>query len=253
MRRIRLLVEYDGSGFSGWQAKALAPGGKPGRSVQDCLQDAVRALTGEAVAVVGAGRTDAGVHALGQVACFDTASAIPADRFAAAINSHLPEDIVVLRSEEAPMGFHPRRNAKRKHYRYVILNRPTPPAVGRERVAHLRVPLDEALMQKAAERLAGTHDFTSFAAKEATQGRNAVRTLDRIEVARDGDCIEIDVEGPGFLMHMIRIIVGSLIDIGRGKRPVEWISEALDARDRRAAGPTAPASGLTLVEVSYAG
>ena len=274
VRQIKLVVEYDGSGFSGWQAqvrspdgvpsvgpehkgraKARAKGGGQGRSVQEALEAAVREITGERAAIVGAGRTDAGVHALGQVACFETESTVPAGNFAAALNAKLPPDVSVLSSEEVPPGFHPRKGVKSKLYRYVILNRPARPAVGRERVAYVSTPLDAAKMQAAARHLAGRHDFTSFAALEATRGKNPVREIKRLDVSHcstsRGEVITIECEGPGFLMHQVRTVAGSLIEVGRGKYPPEWIREVLDARDRSAAGPTAPARGLTLVRVEY--
>ncbi len=251
VRQIRLVVEYDGSAFSGWQAKAKAKGGGEGRSVQEALARAVREVTGESVKIVGAGRTDAGVHALGQVACFETGSSVPAGNFAAALTGKLPPDVSVLSSEEVPPEFHPRKSAKLKLYRYVILNRPVRPAVGRERVAHVSTPLDADRMGEAAGLLVGDHDFTSFAALEATRKGNPVRKITRLAVSRRGEEIVIECEGPGFLMHQVRTIVGSLIEVGRGKCPPSWIDDVLEARDRSAAGPTAPAGGLTLVEVKY--
>lgn len=170
-RQIRLVVEYDGSAFNGWQAKPRAPGGGEGRSVQEALEAAVEALTGERVAVVGAGRTDAGVSALGQVACFLTESSIPADRFAPALTSKLPADVAVLRSDEVPPGFHPRKSAKMKLYRYCVSTRAIRPAIGRGQVAHFPGPLDADAMREGAKALVGTHDFTSFAAAEATRTR----------------------------------------------------------------------------------
>lgn len=257
MRRIRLVIEYDGSGFSGWQAqsgerghKVTAPPRKL-RTVQEQIEKAILDATGEEVRLAASGRTDAGVSALGQVACFRTGSAIPPERFAYALNSKLPRDVTVLSSDEAPPEFHPRRSARRKLYRYSILNRTMRPAVARAHLAHVPEPLDVDRMREGAGYLLGTHDFTSFAAAEATRGKDPVRTITRLDVARDGDRITFEIEGPGFLMHMVRTIVGSLIEVGRGKEEPGWIARVLDERDRSAAGPTAPAEGLVLVSVRY--
>jgi tRNA pseudouridine38-40 synthase len=245
VRQIRLVVEYDGSAFHGWQVQARAKGGVKGRTVQEEIERAVREVTGERAKVVGAGRTDAGVSALGQVACFGT------EDFAAALTAKLPQDVSVLSSDEVPPEFHPRKNVRSKLYRYTILNRRTRPAIGRERVAHVSTPLDAARMHGAAQHLVGRHDFTSFAALEATRGKSPVREITRLDVSRQGDRITIECEGPGFLMHQVRTVVGSLMEVGRGKQTPEWITEVLDARDRSCAGPTAPARGLTLVRVEY--
>ena len=252
LRQIRLVVEYDGSAFSGWQIGPRAKGGGEGRSVQEALERAVREVTGEKVKITGAGRTDAGVSALGQVACFETESTVPAERFAAALTGRLPADVSVLSSEQVPPEFHPRKNVRSKLYRYAILNRAMRPAVGRARLAHVSTPLDVEKMHEAARHLVGRHDFTSFAALESTRKRNPVREITRLDVSRQGDVFTIECEGPGFLMHQVRTIVGSLMEVGRGKYRPEWIREVLDARDRSAAGPTARAAGLTLVRVEYA-
>lgn len=250
MRQIRLVIEYDGSGFSGWQAQA------GDRTVQETIEKAIREVTGEETRIVAAGRTDAGVSALGQVACFTTRSGVPTEKFAHALNAHLPEDVAVLHSTEVPPDFHPRRSAKMKLYRYVILNREMRPALGRARVAHVSAPLHVERMREAARHLVGRHDFTSFAAREATLGKDPVREITRLDVkregeARDGDVIVIEVEGRSFLMHMVRTIAGSLMEVGRGKEEPGWIRRALEARDRTAAGPTAPPEGLVLVWVRY--
>jgi tRNA pseudouridine38-40 synthase len=250
-RQIRLVVEYDGSAFNGWQAGPRAPGGGEGRSVQEALEAAVEAVTGERATVVGAGRTDAGVSALGQVACFLTKSAIPADRFAPALTAKLPRDVAVLSSDEVPPDFHPRKSAKMKLYRYRVSTRAIRPAVGRGHVMHFGAELDVAAMREGAEALVGTHDFTSFAAAEATRTKNPERTITRLDVSREGGVVTFEVEGPAFLMHMVRTIVGSLLEVGRGKEASGWIAQALAARDRSSAGPTAPPDGLTLVWVRY--
>ncbi|MHC4198990.1 MAG: tRNA pseudouridine(38-40) synthase TruA [Planctomycetota bacterium] len=250
-RQIRLVIEYDGSGFSGWQAQAQSDGTEPARTVQETIEKAIRDVTGEEVRILGAGRTDAGVSALGQVACFHTQSTVPSERFAFALNSKLPHDVTVLSSEEAPPEFHPRRSAKRKFYRYVILNRPMRPAVDRARVSHVTEPLDVERMREAAAALVGTHDFASFTTAEAARAKDTTRTIARLDISRDGDRVTFEVEGPGFLMHMVRTIVGSLVEVGRGKEEPGWIARALESRDRAAAGPTARPEGLVLVRVSY--
>ena len=250
-RQIRLVIEYDGSGFSGWQAKAKGEGGRPGRTVQETLERAVAEVTGEGVKVVAAGRTDARVSALGQVACFRTRSSVPPERFALALTSKLPSDVAVISSDEVPLDFHPRKCARMKLYRYAVSTRLVRPAVGRARVAHVAGALDIEEMREAAAHLVGTHDFTSFAAREATLKRNPVRTISRLDVRSDGDLVTFEVEGPAFLMHMVRTIVGSLLEVGRGKEEPGWIARVLEARDRRKAGPTAPPEGLTLVWVRY--
>ncbi len=255
MKQIRLLIEYDGAGFAGWQAQSSGtPLPRAPRTVQETVEAAVREVTGEAVRIVGAGRTDAGVSALGQVACFRTASTIPPGRIAYALNSKLPQDVAVLASDEAPPEFHPRKSAKLKRYRYVILNRNVRPALDRARAWHVTEPLDVELMRAAAGALVGTHDFAAFTTAEAARTKDTTRTITRLDVQRGraaNDSITFEVEGPGFLMHMVRIIVGSLAEVGRGKRCPAWMAKALRSRERTAAGPTAPAEGLVLVEVRY--
>jgi tRNA pseudouridine38-40 synthase len=250
-RQIRLVIEYDGSGFSGWQAQAQSGGTEPTRTVQETIEKAIREVTGEQVRVLGAGRTDAGVSALGQVACFLTGSSVPSGRFAHALNSKLPHDVTVLSSDEAPPEFHPRSSAKRKLYRYVILNRAMRPAVGRARVAHVPGPLDVERMREAAGALLGTHDFASFTTAEAARAKDTTRTVTRLDISRDGDRVTFEIESPGFLMHMVRTIAGSLVEVGRGKEEADWIARALESRDRAAAGPTARPEGLALVWVRY--
>lgn len=249
MRTIRLLVEYDGGPFSGWQAQEN-PASGGGRTVQGELERAIFALTGERVRVRGAGRTDAGVHALGQAAAFRTASALPAERFARAITARLPEGIAVLASAEAPEGFDPRRDARRKLYRYRILNRDARAALDRGRVAHAARPLDVPAMDRAARALAGRHDFAAFATK-LEPGRTTVRTIHGIAVRREGDEVLVEVEGDGFLRGMVRGIVGTLLEVGKGRRPEGAVAEILASRDRRRAGPNAPPEGLCLVRVEY--
>ncbi len=252
-RTLKLTVEYHGAGFSGWQAQAPAEGR---RTVQGILVEAVERLTGERVALHGAGRTDAGVHALGQVASFVLErSAIPAGAMRDGLNALLPPDVSVPSVEEAPDRFHARKDAIAKRYRYLILVSPVRSALWEGRAWHRRGPLDLDTMRRAAAPLVGTHDFSAFRAS-ASEAKSAVRTVSHLTVeadpAADG-LLRIDVEGDGFLMHMVRIIVGTLVEVGRGKIPPERVAEILAGRDRRAAGPTAPAHGLYLVHVLYRG
>lgn len=246
MRNIRLVLEYDGSAFHGWQCQ------KNGISVQETLADAIAAITGERVMPEGAGRTDAGVHALGQVACFRTASRIPAARFADALNAVLPRSMAVTAAAEAPMGFHPRKHAIGKHYRYTVLRRPYRSALLEGRAWHVPAELDLAAMRRAAADLVGTHDFRSFCASGHSV-KTYVRTIRRAEwteVQEEG-LLRFDIEGSGFLYNMVRILVGTLVEIGRGKRPEGDIRMLLAAGDRRRAGITAPAGGLCMMEVLY--
>lgn len=242
--RVMLTVEYEGTNYAGWQRQ------KNALSVQQVLEEAVLAATGREVRMVGAGRTDAGVHALGQCAHFDIETTIPPEKLSYALNLVLPEDIRVRESRRVPDGFHVLRDAHRKHYRYAIYNAEHACAVNRQVYAHVRQPLDEKQMQAAAMYLKGKHDFASFQAA-GSPVMDTVRTIYAIEVRRVGECVYLDVIGNGFLYNMVRIIVGTLLEIGKGRRPAGWMSDVLEAKDRSAAGPTAPAKGLVMVSVEY--
>ena len=244
MRRIHLIVEYDGTAYAGWQRQANA------MTVQEKLEWAVHKLTGEELCVSGASRTDAGVHALGQSAHFDTESRIPADKFSFALNTMLPPDIRVTRSEEVPLEFHARFSTRGKRYRYLFHAAPHAGALTRNTHAHVIYPLDVEKMQIEAQDLVGTHDFAAFAASGSVV-KDTVRTIYRAEVAASGSEIRLIVEGSGFLYNMVRIIVGTLLEIGMGKYPPEHMEKVISACDRAAAGPTAPAQGLMLVQVEY--
>lgn len=245
MTRYRITVEYDGSGYVGWQRQENGP------SVQAALEDAVFGFCGEKVRVCGAGRTDAGVHALGQVAHVDISRPAAADTVRDAINAHLRrQPIAVLEAREAGDGFDARTSARRRVYLYRILCRRAPPAVERGRVWHVRASLDAEAMQAAARRLVGRHDFTTFRAAMC-QAKSPVKTLDRIAVERAGDEIRFHVEARSFLHHQVRNMVGTLERVGAGKWTADDVSAALAARDRSAGGPTAPAAGLYLVSVHY--
>ena len=245
MPRYKLTIEYDGAPFVGWQRQDNGP------SVQGALEDAVFAFCGERVAVHGAGRTDTGVHALGQVAHFDLVGERPADTVQAAVNFHLkPNPIVVTEAEIAPDDFHARFSATARRYRYLILNRRAPPALDRGRVWHVPVTLDAVAMADAASLLIGRHDFNSFRST-ACQAASSVKTLDQLDVTRDGDLIHIDVGARSFLHNQVRILVGTLQLVGRGQWSTSDVESALAARDRTRAGPTAPPQGLCLMAVRY--
>ncbi len=240
-----LLVEYDGAPFAGWQRQDGQP------TVQAVLEDAAARLTGAAVAAAVAGRTDAGVHASAQVAMLALPDRFDADRVREALNFHMkPHPVVVLRAAVAAPGWHPRFSATGRRYRYCILNRRPRPALALGRAWHLPHALDDAAMTAAARLLLGRHDFTSFRAA-ACQANSPLRTLDRLDVQRDGDVITVLAEARSFLHHQVRNMVGTLAQVGSGRWPPEYVAAALAACDRAAAGPTAPAEGLTLTGVGY--
>jgi tRNA pseudouridine38-40 synthase len=246
MTRWALLIEYDGTPFVGWQRQDT------GLSVQEVLETAAANLTrGERVASIVAGRTDAGVHAKGQVAQLDLPDAFTAQKVRDALNFHMkPHPVVVLQAARAPEGWNARFSAIGRAYRYRILNRPTRPALLAGRVWYVVARLDDAAMHRAAQCLLGRHDFTSFRAA-ACQAKSPLRTLDRLDVRRDGEMIEIVAEARSFLHHQVRNMVGTLKLVGDGRWPVDRVATALAARDRAAAGPTAPAEGLCLTGVRY--
>jgi tRNA pseudouridine38-40 synthase len=244
MRNIKLIIEYEGTGYHGWQSQVNA------HAVQDVIQGAVRRLTGEEVKLNGSSRTDAGVHALGQVANFFTCSAIPAEKFSYALNSVLPGDIVIKRSEEAGPDFHSRYSAKGKKYRYIIHNSVQPSALLRNRAFHVSRGLDFEAMKKAAAYFRGTHDFAAFRAAGSSV-KTSVRTVTDISLCRKGELAELEISGDGFLYNMVRIIAGTLVEVGAGKIPPGDIPSIIKGGDRDRAGKTAPAQGLYLVEVRY--
>ncbi len=252
-RVLRLVLEYDGARFHGWQAQ---PGGAGRRTVQEVLETALERLLGERVVAHGAGRTDAGAHALGQVASVVLdRSAMAPEAIRDGLNALVPEDVAVRLVEEAPAGFHARKAAIGKHYRYLLLCRRAPSPLLRGRAWHRRGPLDLAAMTQGAAALVGRHDFSAFRAA-AGRARPPVRTLRRLTVAPDPAApveglIRVDLEADGFLMHMARILVGTLVEVGRGRLAPEATAAILAGRDRRAAGSTAPAHGLYLVAVRY--
>ena len=245
MTRYKLTLEYDGRGFVGWQRQDNGP------SVQAALEAAVKRFCGEAATVHGAGRTDAGVHALAQVAHIDLDKTTGADTLRDALNFHLkPAAVAVLAAEAVADDFHARFSATERAYRYRIVNRRAPLALDRGRAWFVPVPLDAGAMHEAARALLGKHDFTSFRAG-GCQAKSPVKTLDALEVSRDGDEIRIEARARSFLHHQVRNMAGSLRLAGEGKWSRGDMERALAVRDRRADGPTAPADGLYLVAVRY--
>lgn len=242
MKRIKLIVAYDGTAYAGWQLQPEQP------TVEGKLNKALSELLGEDIVVIGASRTDSGVHSLGNIAVFDTDCAIPAEKICLAVNQRLPEDIRVQNSMEVAPDFHPRRVKSRKTYEYKILNRRI--AIPTERLYshHVYYTLNVALMQEAANYLIGEHDFKSFCSVK-TQVEDTVRTIYRLEITKEEDMITITVTGSGFLYNMVRIIAGTMIEVGRGAMAPEKMSDILKGCDRSLAGPTAPANGLKLVRI----
>ena len=244
MKRIRLTVAYDGTNYCGWQ---IQPNGI---TIQEVLENCLEDLTGKKTEVMGASRTDAGVHALGNIAVFDTDMRMPGEKFSFALNQRLPEDIRIQKSEEVPPDFHPRYRESEKTYVYRILNRQFPIPTQRLYAHFTYIPLDTDRMREGGSYLIGEHDFKSFCGAGA-QVKTTVRTIKEVSVSRKDDLITIKIRGNGFLYNMVRIIAGSLMEIGGGMYPPEHMKEMLEARDRQAAGPTAPARGLTLAEIRY--
>lgn len=244
MKRVMLTIAYDGTNYCGWQIQIN------GITVEEVLNQCLSALTGERIAVIGASRTDSGVHALGNVAVFDTESKIPADKFSFALNQRLPEDIRIQESKEVPCDFHPRYGNSVKTYQYRILNRRHPIPTMRLYTDFEFMPLNLEKMQEACRYLIGEHDFKSFCSLR-TQVQTTVRTIYCLELQKEGDLITMTISGNGFLYNMVRIIAGTLIKIGLGVYPPSHMQEILEAKDRMMAGPKAPARGLTLLEIVY--
>ena len=244
MKRIKLTIAYDGTNYCGWQ---IQPNGM---TVEEVLNRALKKLTGEDILVIGASRTDSGVHALGNVAVFDTETTIPAERIAMALNQRLPEDIVIIKSEEVPPDFHPRYCDCSKTYEYHIMNTQIPIPTQRLTNYFVSYPLDVKTMRQAASYLVGEHDFASFC-NVRTDVASTVRTIYSLDILQEGEMITIRITGNGFLYNMVRIIVGTLIRVGRGFYEPERVKEILEEKDRKAAGVTAPAHGLTLVSIDF--
>lgn len=244
LRRIKLTLAYDGTNYCGWQVQPN------GMSIQEMLQKHIEALTGEKIMLTGASRTDSGVHALGQVAVFDTTKIWPAERFVPALNQRLPEDIVIQSAEEVSLEFHPRYQNTLKTYEYRILNRRV--SLPNERLNSYWVPqkLDVDAMKMAASELLGTHDFHNFCSMK-TKVTDTVRTITDVQLFQKNDMIYFRITGNGFLYNMVRIIVGALLKAGFHKKTAEDICRSLGSEERLVVGPTAPAHGLTLVNIEY--
>lgn len=248
MRTLKLTLAYDGTDFAGWQVQ-------PGRrTVQGVLEDVLARITGEPVRTLASGRTDAGVHALGQVVGLRTDCRLDGPTLQRALNAELPRDVAVLDVRDVPEGFHPIRDAVAKRYRYVIHDGPVRDVFRRAYAWHYPSRLDEHAMREAAPALLGRHDFSSFESSGAPR-ESSVRTIRDVLVERgragQSDFLRVEVEADGFLYNMVRAIVGTLVEVGRGAQKPEWVGKVLDAADRAAAGPTAPPEGLVLLWVEY--
>lgn len=243
--RIALGVEYDGTGFFGWQTQ-----GGDVRTVQSVLEAALSRVADRQIAVVCAGRTDAGVHAIGQVIHFDCDVERPRKAWLLGTNSNLPSDVSIRWVTPVSTDFHARFQARSRSYRYLIQEGRSRPALDRNRAAWHRRYLDAERMDTAARVLVGRHDFSAFRASEC-QAKSSIRQVEHIAVRRSGSCVVVEVRANAFLHHMVRIVVGSLMSVGSGERPPQWIADVLEARDRRLAGKTADACGLYLVDVVY--
>lgn len=241
---VKILVEYEGTAYSGWQRQ------KNALSIQEVLETVISSVTGERIYMVGSGRTDAGVHALGQVANFKTETRIPPEKLPYAINSKLPKDIVIKHAEIVPENFHARFAAKAKIYTYTIYNAKFPSPLLRRYSCFFSRPLDVKAMERAAQILTGTHDFASFMAS-GSRVNSTVRRIDRLEVFQSGNLIKFELEANGFLYNMVRIIAGTLLDVGINKIKADEMVSILKSKDRSRAGKTLPPQGLCLEKVIY--
>lgn len=244
MKRVRLLISYDGTNYCGWQVQIN------GITVEEVINKALTDLLGEPIEVIGASRTDSGVHALGNVAVFDSDTKIPAEKISFALNQRLPNDIRIQKSDEVPSDWHPRFQDSVKTYEYKILNRRFPDPMQRLYTHFVYMPLDVEKMKQAAEYIVGEHDFASFCSARS-QVQTTVRTVYLLDVEKKDDVIYIRISGNGFLYNMVRIIVGTLMKVGLGVYPPEHVKEIIEAKDRYVAGPKAPACGLTLINIKY--
>lgn len=249
MRTLKLTIAYDGTRYAGWQVQDR--NNKP--TIQGTLETALRRILQEPVRVIGSGRTDAGVHAEAQVAHVRTRSGIARERLLRSLNQLLPPDLAVLRLDDADETFHARFRAIRKRYRYRLAIGPVVPPFSRPYVHHVRAPLNIPLMQREAAAVRGAHDFKVFARAGGLPRGTTRRTITDLQVRRRGGELQVEVEGNGFLHTMVRSIVGTLVDVGRGRRPAGTVRRMLRTGDRRLAGTTAPACGLTLLSVTYRG
>lgn len=246
MRNIKLTVQYDGTNYQGWQKQK----DREVETIQETLEKAISLLTKEEIKVQGSSRTDSGVHAKGFVANFKTTTNIPSAKYREAINAKLPEDIVIIESEEVEEDFNARYDAKGKTYSYTIINRDIYPVIGRQYMYHVKKPLDVEAMKSACKHFIGTKDFISFRSSGSST-KTTIRTIKDLHIETDNDIIKIYVTGDGFLYNMVRIIVGTLIMVGRNSIKPEEVKDIIDAKDRTKAGSCAPAQGLTLEKVFY--
>lgn len=244
MKRVKLIIAYDGTNYCGWQVQPN------GVTIEEIINKHLSSLLQEEIVVIGASRTDSGVHALGNVAVFDTNTNIPSDKISYALNQRLPEDIRIQGSEEVPLDFHPRYCNTIKTYEYQILNRRFDIPSYRLTTHFVYLPLNVEKMAVAASYIEGEHDFRSFCSSRS-QVENTIRTIYKIDILKEGDRIKIRISGNGFLYNMVRIIVGTLIKVGLSVYPPEYVKEILEKKDRMVAGPKAPAKGLTLIGIQY--
>ncbi len=244
MATIKLTIEYEGTAYAGWQQQPNHP------TIQGVLEEALAKITHQHLAIIGAGRTDSGVHALGQVASFQTHKSLANAQWAPALNRYLPKDISVISSEQVPNDFHARFSAKGKMYEYRMTLRPFRPALDRHRTWHFPYPLDTDVMRQAISQFLGTHDFTSFRGQRS-QTINPICTISHLSLHSESLSLLIRIEGDRFLKQMVRSIVGTLVEVGQHKRNGNTIEEILESKNRRAAGRTAPPHGLYLTQVLY--
>lgn len=244
MRRIKVTLEYDGTGYAGWQVQPN------GDTIQERVEEALAKVIREKIRIHGSGRTDAGVHARGQVAHFDIGSNLPLKNIRDGANAYLPPDIAIIQVEEVSPDFHARYNARGKIYRYRVLLRETRSPLSLDYACRISVPVDIEVMRIAGQNLVGEHDFSAFEASGSSI-RNKVRQLSRLEIREEGEMLEFELQGNGFLYKMVRNIVGTLLEVGKGKLSLEDVKDILESKDRTQAGPTAPANGLYLLRVIY--
>ncbi len=242
--RIAIGISYDGSRFEGWQSQSS------GNTVQDCLEVALASIAGHPVRISGAGRTDAGVHGVAQVAHFDSEAVRPKSAWVRGVNSHLPAEIAVQWAQPVPDDFHARFSALRRSYRYVLYNHPVRPAVAARHVGWFHLPLDLEKMRAGADILLGEHDFSAFRSSEC-QAKSPVRRLEQLYISSQGPYLLFDLTANAFLHHMVRNLVGCLVYVGKGKHPPLWIADVLKGRDRKAAAPTFSGAGLYFTAVAY--
>lgn len=244
MKRIKLTISYDGSNYCGWQVQLN------GLAIEAVINRELSKLLNEDITIIGASRTDSGVHALGNIAVFDTNTSIPPDKISYALNKRLPEDIVIQKSEEVALDFHPRYTNSNKTYEYKILNRKINIPTLRLYTHFVYFPLDVEKMKKAAKYIEGEHDFKSFCSARG-QALTTIRKVNSLDVNKSDDIIYITINGNGFLYNMVRIIAGTLIKVGSGQYPPEYVIEILEKKDRTFAGPKAPAKGLSLIDINF--